>query len=201
DYETSLIIYTKEFVPEFLFPLGQKEGQMLLESQTTEPVNIDENDLKLLDLLQRDARTPVLSLAKKLNTTPYVVRYKIRSLLKSGVINSFKTLINLDLLGYGWYQVLLHTKNLTEKEEANLIEQLKTIKGIDYMVKCMGKWNFQVHVNLSSNLKFRETLLDLKSKLLDYIVSYDTLITFRKYKSKTLPEGAVNEIRQMILKK
>jgi len=193
-YDTNIFLYTKDFIPDFAFDLGRKDKPALEELHGGKTVKIDQIDIKLLDFLQQNAKMPIFLIAEKLRISPYAARYRIKSLMKSGIINQFKPSINFEALGYGWYQILLHTKNLTAKEEANFLATLKTIRGINYIIKCMGKWNFEILMTLPDNLKFRDSLLELRTKLSDYIISYDTLIVFRNYKSKTLPEGVLAEL-------
>jgi DNA-binding Lrp family transcriptional regulator len=193
-YDTNIFLYTKDFIPEFVFEFGRKEEPALKELHEGKTIKLDKKDVMLLDILQNTARMPILLISQKLGISPYAVRYKIKSLIQSGVINQFKPSINYEALGYGWYQILIHTKNLSEKEEKYFLETLRTIKGVTYILKCIGKWNFEIIMNVQDNWKFRESLLELRTKLSDYILSYDTLIIFRNYKRQTLPEGVIAEL-------
>jgi DNA-binding Lrp family transcriptional regulator len=193
-YDTNIFLYTKDFISELLYEFGHKDIPALKEISEGNAIKIDKKDVMLLDILQNTARMPILLISRKLGISPYAARYRIKSLIKSGIINQFKPSINYEALGYGWYQILIHTKNLSEKEEKDFLATLRTIKGITYILKCIGKWNFEIIMNVQDNWKFRESLLELRTKLSDYILSYDTLIVFRNYKRQTLPEGVIAEL-------
>ncbi len=58
-------------------------------------VEIDEIDYNLLNEIAVNARIPLIDLAEKLNCSSQTVNYRIKNLIKSGVIKAFR--VNIDL--------------------------------------------------------------------------------------------------------
>ena len=53
------------------------------------PVNLDERDRRLIELLRRDARRPVVALARELNLSRSATQERLGRLLSAGVIGGF----------------------------------------------------------------------------------------------------------------
>jgi Lrp/AsnC family transcriptional regulator for asnA, asnC and gidA len=61
---------------------------------------IDEKDLKIIDMLRENARTPVTEIASKLDVSESTIRKRIRALEKNGVITQYTVVVNPSKLGY-----------------------------------------------------------------------------------------------------
>lgn len=61
---------------------------------------LDKIDKKILEILQKDARTPVKEIAKEVFLTSPAVSARISRLLKEGYITGFHATLNPVLLGY-----------------------------------------------------------------------------------------------------
>jgi DNA-binding Lrp family transcriptional regulator len=59
--------------------------------------NIDELDFKLLRLIAPNARMPVKEIAQRLDTTVAVINYRIKKLMKEGVIQGFRSDMDSDI--------------------------------------------------------------------------------------------------------
>ena len=51
-----------------------------------------------------NARIPVTEIAKTLNSTVTIINYKIKKLIKLGVIQGFRTDMDLEKLGYEFFK-------------------------------------------------------------------------------------------------
>ena len=60
--------------------------------------NIDETDLKILRLLQNDARMPVKTIAQKIFTSAPTVSARIESLTQKGIIKGYYTEIDVSAI-------------------------------------------------------------------------------------------------------
>jgi len=62
---------------------------------------LDATDLRILELLQADARTPNTEIAKQVDLVPSAVLERIRRLEKKGVIEGYSARVNPKALGLG----------------------------------------------------------------------------------------------------
>ena len=61
--------------------------------------NIDEIDLKILEMLERDCRRRYTEIARELGISEAAVRKRVKKLTRIGAIKDFKAVIDYNLLG------------------------------------------------------------------------------------------------------
>ena len=60
-------------------------------------------DRKILLALDEDGRKSYTDIAKKLQTTPQVVKYRLEKLLEDGVVKNFWAFIDYNKLSYDYF--------------------------------------------------------------------------------------------------
>lgn len=181
DYETSIIISTqdlwmrdKEHIPE-----------SLQETASEEQYVIDSIDKKILEMLHENARIETTEISKAIGLTAEAIGRRIKKLYKDRIIHSFNISIDKEKLGLTWYQVQFLLQDITAHEEKQLISRMMMLEGVNYIVRMIGKWNFEINMYCSSIQDFRSNLNMIRETLSGYIRDYDTNIIFKKHKSKT----------------
>lgn len=61
---------------------------------------IDKKDLKIIDMLRENARTPLTEIASRLDVSESTIRKRIRALEKNGVITQYTVVVDPSKLGY-----------------------------------------------------------------------------------------------------
>jgi Lrp/AsnC family leucine-responsive transcriptional regulator len=112
--------YFKERHAALYFIRNQYNPSFLLDSKTKklEPhvhrlyqeISYDELDMNILKALDLNARMPITQLADELHSTVTVIHYRIKRLMKLGVILGFGVNINWEKLGYRFYHVEINLK-------------------------------------------------------------------------------------------
>jgi len=74
--------------------------------------NLDEKDLKIVELLQQDARIKYKDIGEKLSLSSDSVKYRIDKLIKNNILLGFYPIINFNKLGYKQYAIILKVNNL-----------------------------------------------------------------------------------------
>jgi Lrp/AsnC family transcriptional regulator for asnA, asnC and gidA len=195
-YETNIVFSLQNFYLSIL----EKEDYYKMKpariefTSEKEDVKLDAIDIRILQELQKNSRTNLVEIASRLKSSADVVRYRIKNLVAKKIITEFRTRISFKALGYNWYQVLIDLRMFPESHEKKFLEKIKQIPNVSYIVKCMGKWDFELHMHAESNEEFRTMLIKVRDELADYLVSYDTMIIFSKHKSVALPEGVADEL-------
>ncbi|MBD3354378.1 AsnC family transcriptional regulator [Candidatus Woesearchaeota archaeon] len=192
EYETNTILDFRDYSLSFFFD-NYVPRTVMSEAAKDKIVKIDKKDIEILKLLQKNARIPLIDIAKQLNISADTVNYRIKSLKNKKLIVAYTPSINYNILGYNWYQLLMHLKNITEPEEKRLLKRLSTTKGIRYITRCIGKWNFEIHLVVKNNAELKETVMELRNIFADYLKSYDTNIILEKHKSSTMPKGILEQ--------
>lgn len=99
---------------------------------------IDELDKKLIDHLIKNAKTPSLELSRIFKTSPNTIKNRITALQKKGIIRTFKTDINYDLIGYDQYKTYIFLKNYNEETFIKIKNFLINLPSVNTISKCSG---------------------------------------------------------------
>ncbi len=61
---------------------------------------LDEKDIKIIEILRRDARTPFTEIARRLGVSEATVRKRVEALEKAGVIKGYTIVVDPAKMGY-----------------------------------------------------------------------------------------------------
>lgn len=141
---------------------------------------LDKKNWKILATLSKDCRTSLTQIAKAVGVSREVADYRIKKLVKTGIIKSFCTDVNLQALGFTKHVVYLELKNVDKEKEENIFQHLKNHKFISWIVTSTGKWStiFDIHAKNTQHLS--QLIKELKQELGIYLGEYD-IVTLEKY--------------------
>ncbi len=128
-------------------------------------------DKRILAELDKNCRSPVMQIAKKVSRSRQTIEYRIKSMIDSGVISSFVVSYNPSKMGYYLNKVFLKLRNIPQKRKA-LIEDLKNSEAIIWVGECLGAWDIIFGVFSKSDYDFFEFKNNLISKYSDLILDY-----------------------------
>ena len=89
---------------------------------------VDTKDLTILDILEKNARTSFVDIAKKLDITEAAIRKRIKKLEKEEVILGYKAYVNYKKLGYA--NKIIMGVDTTPKDYFKVMNRLKEFKEI-----------------------------------------------------------------------
>lgn len=98
---------------------------------------MDKIDLQILKELIKDAQTPFLRIAKKIDVSPETVRTRYRKMKEDGIIRHCSISIDLSRIGYQGKVVFL-IRNAINHDKSRTIEALKKISDIFIMSEIFG---------------------------------------------------------------
>ena len=131
-------------------------------------VKLDIVDKRILFELERNSRISDVKLAKIIGKSKDAVRYRIRKLEEEGIIEEWKTWIDMAKLGYKSFTIYFTLMNIPEKRK-KLIAEVKNDKRVYWIGVAEGVWNIGVTYFVTSN----EELFSIKNDLLS---TYEDLI-------------------------
>ena len=120
---------------------------------------IDEIDKRILEKLQKNARTSYSKIAKELNLSESTIHHRIKRLKEMGIIKGFVTLLEPEKLGYGVTAfVLLKTDPRLHNK---VLEEISRLRGVYEVYDVTGDYSGLIKIIVRN----REEL----AKLLDEI--------------------------------
>ena len=92
---------------------------------------IDEKDVKIIEILQKNSRTPFLTISKKLNVSESTIRKRVKKLENNEIIKKYTITINPKKLGYHSVSLLgLDVSPNNYLEAANKLSKFPEIKSL-----------------------------------------------------------------------
>ena len=162
-------LYTHKFLnPDFeiiKLPSGEKNICAL-----------DELDKGILNELSKNARSPLIVMASKLNTSYKVISYRIKRLEKS-LIHAYTIELDYVTLGLGRYRVFVELQNITKEKQEEIIVFLRSSPTILSFTKTIGKFDMEFNCIAKDSSEFHTTLTEFRAKFPDLIKDYSMCIT------------------------
>lgn len=198
-YEVFIITQFHHLAPQYLTQdiilpdLNRLPYEKELEGTHSEIVNIDSTDIKILKLLEADARTPVLAISHDLKLSKDAVIYRIKKMIRQGIIQRFLLRLNYHALGYEYHSILLKLKNVDEEKRKTIISFLKNKKEVIAIFVQIGSWNLAVQTIVKNAIELKSFLSELKEAFNKHIEDSDTVLYFNQYYFTYLPRIIMKE--------
>jgi Lrp/AsnC family leucine-responsive transcriptional regulator len=144
---------------------------------------LDPTDLMLIELLQKDARTPQAQLAATVGLAASSVNERIRKLGERGLITGIHARISPDAMGYDLLAFVYVAWSRPETERAFLKKILNqpTVMEIHHVT---GVWNYMLKVRVR-NTKMLEGLLAKVIKAVAGVERTETIIVLSSLKESS----------------
>jgi len=134
-------------------------------------IAIDTVDKKILAELDKNSRQPNSTIAKKLRISRERVDYRIKQMVKSGIINKFPTVINPTKFGYSMFKLYFQFQNLTPEKEKELIKWLVDNPYVQWVTSCKGRWDMNIIVFAHDAEHFSSVMQEFYNKYGEFIFS------------------------------
>jgi DNA-binding Lrp family transcriptional regulator len=118
---------------------------------------LDTKDRRILYELDLNARQPSSRIAKKLGLSPEVVNYRIKRLEEEGIITRYNIVLDLTKIGIIQFKVCLSLQHLTSMKLKDIIDKLKEISSVKWIVSCNGNWDIIVSAEVYSIFEVNTT--------------------------------------------
>jgi DNA-binding Lrp family transcriptional regulator len=168
--------------------LGKKETREIHIKETSERVEVDDLDMKILNLLCTNARIPLVKISEKVNESAKVVAYRIKKLEKVRIIEGYRPIIDHNKLGFTYYKVLIDLYNISKETLARIKSYVKNNPAVIYIVEGIGlPADLEVEMMVESNKQLFDFINDLRFRFPKIVGEYNTVIFMDTLKVKYLP--------------
>lgn len=176
-----LLHYKSSFL---LDEINNRENPLITGGQ--KKVDYDEIDFQILKIISADARIPTIKIAEEMNVTTTVVNYRIKKLLKSGVIQGFK--VNLDYLKLGFqnFKVDIYLKEYKDIDQIS--KYVKSNPHCFYINETAGHADLEIEFYVENINEIHQIMEDLMIKFPGKIKYYTTYNIWEFIKRQFMPE-------------
>ncbi len=142
---------------------------------------LDEVDLKILRLLQEDARTPFAKIAREVGVSEATVHMRVKRLKEMNILKGFQALIDPSSVGKGLTAITLIKADPLKYHE--ILEKLKSMDDVYEVYDVTGEYDAVVKLRSNS----REELARLIDSIgqIRGVISTLTMIVLKTIKEDT----------------
>lgn len=143
-------------------------------------MKLDSNDLKLIALLQKDARASVTSLAESTGMARVTTHDRMVRLQKEGVIQRYT--VDIDAKAWG-YELKAFIFARCDRGNVDRRDVAQKVCALPYVARCnviAGDWDLIIEVMSQSMDSLGDAILDGLSKI-DGIANTQTMVSFYDY--------------------
>lgn len=171
------VISTQYFGRRYLIKEKEQIIKPIIRGKSKEIVELDEIDNKILQILSQNARLPIIDLAEKLNITKDIAHYRIKKLIKEGILQKFTINLNYEKFGNSFFKILVTFDYDTNENE--FLSQILIYNNLIRSIRLLGQWGIELDFEVENNLEMRKILKEIKEKLGKYIKTIDSLFIYQ----------------------
>ncbi len=162
-------------------------------------LGIDNKDVEIIESLTENAKLSLTEIGEKLKLSSDAVSYRIKKLIKEGIIKRFGVIVNKYLLGDQFYSLLLNLDESNKAKSEDFLSFAKTNEHINVLTKQIGEYNYVLDIDCKSNLEFNNLLKKIKELFGDILKNYEPTIQFSQRYFSYFPSGVAQDLKQAIL--
>jgi len=148
---------------------------------------VDGTDVKILQKLNLNARIPLLAIAKGIGLSAKQVSHRIKLMEKKKVIVGYRTMFNLEKLGYLHYHLNIKVKNLTKEKEKAFRSFCFSHPNILYSHYSICGPDLEIDIEVESVERLRAIVQEIKDRFSSVIQEYEVLHYIRQHKYIYMP--------------
>lgn len=148
-------------------------------------MKFDNNDIKILKILQQDGRITNAKLAEKINISPPPTLERVKKLEKNGIIKKYVALVDPASIGVETFTFVEVTLSRHGKDAVT--EFIEAVKNVDAIMEChhvTGDADFLLKI-ACKNIPAYEDLVLQKLTDLPHILNLKTMVVLSTFKNET----------------
>jgi len=186
-YSISIYIEAAVYKKSYLLPEIKKNDRTFFNIKcSNELVQIDETDYHLLNELAVNARAPLVDLSDKFNCSSQSINYRIKNLVKSGVIKAFRINVNLSKLDLHGYKVDIYLKD--HKLKKPIFNYLREKPYLEFINFAIGWADLEPEFVVKNFDELLKILDEINTNFSGAIKKQSFFITEEIYKFRCMPE-------------
>ena len=167
--------------------LNRKSTVQLSYGGEPEDIKIDETDKKILKIINQNSKLNSSEIGSKLKLNYKTVQLRLKSLEKKGIIQSYRTWINFEKIGYKYHKVLVKLSKFEGEEEKMILQFCKENPNVVYLITCVWPWEVEIEIQVREENEFREIVRRFRELMGKNIINFENLTITEEHKLNYLP--------------
>lgn len=184
----SLAFYLNEvhFPPSYLIEEQRPHKHIIEIKSTTEHVDLDRLEYKILQALSPNAQMKLVDLAKQLQVSSRQIGYRMKKMRKVGVIEGFRTEIDITKLGYQDYKVYIFLRDFNLR--TRIIRFISTNPHLINIDTTTGESHLELEFHVKNTNHIHEIIQEISEHFPEAIRNYYIVNVKKIHKWLYLPQ-------------
>ncbi|WP_295211899.1 Lrp/AsnC family transcriptional regulator [uncultured Chryseobacterium sp.] len=131
-----------------------------------EQYTVDEKDLSILRILQKDAKLSVRDIAVRINLSPTPTHERIKRMEKLGIIREYTAVVDRKKVNKGMMVICMIALNVHNKKTAgHFIAEVSKLKEVVEFYNISGDFDFMLKILAPNMDKFHEFFVNTLSEI------------------------------------
>jgi Lrp/AsnC family transcriptional regulator for asnA, asnC and gidA len=139
---------------------------------------LDYVDRKIIEALRKDARTPFTKIGKKLGISDATIHYRVKKMLRSGIIRNYTVIVNRETLGREVAGYVLISVKQGKIEEVS--KMLMSMEAVIMVQEVHGTKDILVKIGTGNLENLRDVVKEIQEN--PHVVASECLMVFKTWK-------------------
>ena len=144
---------------------------------------IDDVNLKIIDILNKDSSTPFVNIAKQIGVSDATIHIRVRRMISAGIINKFTISVDNGLLGYD--HLAFMGINIEPGSADNIISDLSMIDEVLEIHKMHGRFDLLLKIR-AKDLEQMRDIVENKVRKLPHILETELMTVLKSEKEEQM---------------
>ncbi|MGA9843959.1 MAG: Lrp/AsnC family transcriptional regulator [Nitrososphaeraceae archaeon] len=142
---------------------------------------IDDVNLKIIDILNKDSSTPFVNIAKQIGVSDATIHIRVRRMISAGIINKFTISVDNGLLGYD--HLAFMGINIEPGSADSIISDLSTIDEALEIHEMHGRFDLLLKIR-AKDLEQMRDIVENKIRKLPHILETELMPVLKSEKEE-----------------
>lgn len=148
---------------------------------------LDVKDKKILSIFSSNSRMPLTQLSKKVGLSRDAVNYRIKNYEKNGVIQGYRTMVNMSKFGYKANHLFIKLNNPTKIIEQKILNKLIKYPFVRAVIKFSGNYDFEIAFVTKDIDDLDKSLTQIITDCAGSLQDYELLTISKTFVAETFP--------------
>lgn len=160
------------------------------KKESKETPRLNEKDMKILSILNENARTNFVTISQRVGLTPNGVIQRVRNLEKRQVIEGYTTSVDWKKLDLEWFGLQVKLTKFDEAADKELENYLRNHKKVIFFNKYLGEtWDYDFGILVKNSTEVRDFINEFRTKFYDTMKIHDVFLVLGEVSGFKLPQG------------
>lgn len=161
----------------------------LQKTAETVKAKLDMKDKKILSILASNSRIPLTQLSKKVGLSRDAVNYRIKNYEKKGVIQGYRTMVEISKFGYKAGHLFIKLNNPSKEIEDKIVSKLTSYPFVRAIIKFSGNYDFEIAFVTKDTSDLDKVITTIVTDFSEFIQDHELLTISKVFIAETFPKS------------